>query len=440
MKVLIAAVVLRVLLLCVGAVQDSWSAVKYTDVDYHVFQDAARLVAGGRSPFGRATFRYTPLLAWLLAAANGKALFCASDVAAAWSIARINGLRLRSNNNNHSLEALLWALNPFVAVISTRGNAEALIAALVLAVVLLLMRGRVAAAALLFGLAVHLKVYAVIYALPLWFYIDHGNEPVPSTVKVQSRPQSRPKISSRSRSKSRSKKSTPSKTTRKPAFRLFTWNRVSFGAISAAVFFILGFLFYYMYGYEFLEHTYLYHVTRQDHRHNFSIYFYHLYLSATGISNVSTSDISSKLSGLVAFIPQLGVSTFVGVVAAYRGDIVFALFSQTFVFVMLNKVVTSQYFMWYLCFLPIILQDSDLVHKNPKKGLFLIGLWVLGQAVWLLNAYRLEHLGENTFRALHFAGIFFQLVNSYILVEITRAHKPQTITSTVDSIPRTKKE
>ncbi|KAJ3072235.1 hypothetical protein HDU99_002240 [Rhizoclosmatium hyalinum] len=87
--------------------------------------------------------------------------------------------KLSNTLYNFNLELALWALNPFVAVISTRGNAESIIAALVLLCIYLLKTKQTTLAALAFGLAVHLKVYAIIYALPLWLFIGTLQDPFP---------------------------------------------------------------------------------------------------------------------------------------------------------------------------------------------------------------------------------------------------------------------
>ena len=60
------AILLRLSLLGFGAIMDATQRVRFSDVDYAVYSDASALVLQGRSPFERATYRYTPLLAFLL--------------------------------------------------------------------------------------------------------------------------------------------------------------------------------------------------------------------------------------------------------------------------------------------------------------------------------------------------------------------------------------
>ena len=68
--------------------QDSMSEVKFTDVDYRVLTDAARHIYKDGSPYDRHTYRYTPLLAWMLipnvnvSPLFGKFLFCGFDIIA----------------------------------------------------------------------------------------------------------------------------------------------------------------------------------------------------------------------------------------------------------------------------------------------------------------------------------------------------------------------
>ena len=109
-------------------------------------------------------------------------------------------------------------------------------------------------------------------------------------------------------------------------------------------------------GYPFLYESYLYHLHRLDHRHNFSPYFYLTYLTYPAL-NLSTHPHVEPLSlwtrlihsPLVSFVPQMTLALGTGLAfGRRRQDQVFAWFVQTVVFVLFNKVCTSQ-----VCFLSV---------------------------------------------------------------------------------------
>lgn len=181
-----AAILLRVALLFYGRWQDANSPMKYTDIDYLVFTDAARFIADGRSPYERATYRYTPLLAWLLYPTTfdtqwipnsvwfdfGKALFSAGDIVTGWFIMRILIERQNMSTERALKYASLWLLNPMVANISTRGSSEGLLAVIVVALLWVVLQRRVRLAGVLLGIGVHFKIYPFIYAASIWWWLS----------------------------------------------------------------------------------------------------------------------------------------------------------------------------------------------------------------------------------------------------------------------------
>jgi Mannosyltransferase (PIG-M) len=153
---------------------------------------------------------------------------------------------------------------------------------------------------------------------------------------------------------------------------------------------------------------------------------------------------------------------------------------QTFAFVAFNKVITAQYFTWFAFLILLVLpvntenlkfkrkkSDADAyrnkferkieknvcekernyamenIEKYTEKriekinnnnstvtnvyfNIFLILLlWIFSLSFWLIQAYLLEFLGENTFLLLWYASILFHIVNSIIIVIIVLYFKEE---------------
>lgn len=126
-------------------------------------------------------------------------------------------------------------------------------------------------AALLYGLAVHWRLYPIIYALPLLrHYALQRRRPQPAWPAAASRPP----VAASPLAQRAWRAATAA------AAGLVSPAGAAFGALSGGLFLGLAAAFYAAYGHEFLHETYLYHAGRTDPRHNFSPYFYPAYLAS----------------------------------------------------------------------------------------------------------------------------------------------------------------
>ncbi|KAI6797213.1 glycosyltransferase family 50 protein [Hortaea werneckii] len=404
-----AAILLRLALLVYGRWQDSNSPVKYTDIDYLVFTDAARYVSIGRSPYDRATYRYTPLLAWLLYPTTwggpwfefGKCLFAFGDILTGFLIARFLREQAGFSKDKAMKYASIWLLNPMVANISTRGSSEGLVVAMVVPILLQALRGRIWICGFLLGVAVHVKIYPFIYAAAVFWWL--GPKAGGSFKKTES--------------------DSSHFSLEKTVLELVNKRRQSLVIASALAFTLLNGVMFYAYGMPFIKHTYLYHFTRLDHRHNFSVYNTVLHLNSAYPSQASDLRVES-----LAFIPQLLLAIVAIPLLCAKKDLAGTMLAQTFAFVTFNKVCTSQYFLWYMVFLPFYLPYSSFMSR-PKLGVSALVLWILGQAAWLQQGFELEFLAQSTFvPGLWLASASFYLINCWILgviVADVAAHVPQ---------------
>ena len=309
---------------------------KYTDIDYFVFTDAARFISRGLSPYARDTYRYTPLLAWMIYPttwpgtfwfSSGKVLFAVGDVVAGWMMYQIL-IQYRGMGKERALKfASIWLLNPMVATISTRGSSEGLLGVFVTALLWAVLAKRIVLAGAFLGFAVHFKIYPFIYAASIVWWLDESTIGGPKS-PVEDRPQ---------------------QSLMDKLLSFINAQRIMLAVASIVTFAVLNAVMYQMYGWPFLEHSYFYHLSRIDHRHNFSPYNTLLYLNSSPGGSQSTFELER-----LAFVPQLLLSAVMIPLALAKKDLPSTMLAQTFAFVAFNKVCTSQVSK------PFILQNSNL--------------------------------------------------------------------------------
>ncbi|KAF8643897.1 hypothetical protein AX16_008913 [Volvariella volvacea WC 439] len=447
--IILISVALRVGLILYSEWHDAHSVVKYTDIDYRVFSDAAgfvlhpdkpRLGGDGEGvnvnwpkgplvrwlpfnvgdPYMRETYRYTPLLAVLLTPNHwlhpsfGKYLFALCDILNGVMIYNLllcnilpGATKTKEESKatpappqlGHSAEAerlaTLYAtihlLNPLVFSISTRGSSESVLSLFVLGTLYAALKGSWNVAAVLLGVSTHWKIYPLIYGVACLGVVGSGGQ---SSSGINAY-----------------------------VGTLVNWRTVKFTLLSAGTFVLLGAGCYAIWGYPFLYESYLYHLHRLDHRHNFSPYFYLTYLTYPSPDAPASLSLWSKIlrSPLTSFVPQMTLSLGAGLLLGRKKqDLAFAWFVQTVVFVKFNKVCTSQYFLWYLLLLPLLLPSLSI---SPRKALLYGAVWIGTQALWLGEAYRLEFLGEDVFFGLWMRGLIYVAGNCWVLAGIMEGYR-----------------
>ncbi|EDW71401.1 GPI mannosyltransferase 1 [Drosophila virilis] len=425
---LLIAAILRLALIFYAHVQDTRSAVPYTDIDYNVVTDGARLALIGDTPFARHTYRYSPIMAYIqipnviLHPACGKLFYALFDLLLGiliYALVRFElqlqyqkeqkylqmkydkSMLIKSPHSHKEcketekiarISACFWLYNPLTAVISTRGNGDSVTSFFVLLSIYLLIKMDhqkskfliAFCAGLVHGFVIHLRLYPIVFSLT--YYLS---------------------LSDAASRKSRG------------LLQMIWPNKQQICLVLGTLLGLAAFTwtFYALYGWKYIYEAYFYHLIRKDVRHNFSLHFLLQYLS-----NAEGVDESNLILKLLVVVPQLILILYLSLsFGRFQQTLPFCAFSLAFVIVTYNSVVTSQYFIWYLALLPVCIKNFQRL--SLARCASLLVLWLCGQALWLLPAYLLEFKTWHTFYWIGIQSSVFFLINSYILSQLLRNYR-----------------
>lgn len=394
---LLWAVSIRLIVLLAGDLIDHYLyPLQFTDIDYHVFSDAALLISQGKSPYQVPTYRYPPVVAWLLVSNQYLHHCCGKVIFAIFDTLWVREVILLSSSirGNIAASSLPWnwicALNPISIYICCRGSSDAISNYFILLCLRMLLSSQILIAGGVLGFVIYLRVYPIIYLPAFALYL------------------------------------------------LFQPNKTLFSNLSNVVKLIAAVIMsagmwtlvsYLAYGQEYLGQAILYHFQREDHRHNFSIHYLSIYFKKSQAmmfeecGNKQCDDVNHDDFNVIAFLIKLlpllcQACLMLIVIFIYAlKNLAKCMLLQTMIFVAFNKVITGQYFLWYFALVPLVCHD---ILTRYKDYILTSIIWIFALCLWLLQAYRLEFLGQNTFIEIYFASIIFLFANIYCIHTVAK--------------------
>lgn len=354
-----------------------------------------------------------------------------------------NNFKSKKENKNllevtADIAMISWLYNPLTIAVGTRGNCDSIAGTLVLLTLYYLQnKKKYFTAGVIHGLSIHFRLYPVIYSLTFFMYLSRfsfystedrrkrkaGQKSIENNVKNKQIKNAENNLIQKSQfAQNNVVPYTDHTNERKTIFKkeyLFylipNFNQLKLISGCLLSLSCLTFVFYNLFGFKFLYEAYIFHFIRKDTRHNFSMYFYLLYLTAW-VKNIGIWQkvliVLPQTVLIVVFSVRYGLNKF---------SLNFSILVQTIVMVIYNSVLTSQYFVWIMTILPLCLWQI----KMPiKKAIILLSIWFIAQAVWLLPAYLLEFQGENTFLFIWTQGVSFFCANIAILGRLIMYFQP----------------
>ncbi len=138
---------------------------------------------------------------------------------------------------------------------------------------------------------------------------------------------------------------------------------------------------------------------------------------------------ASFLTGLITFVPQFALIFLVSFKFSKK-DLPFTWLLLTMIFVTFNKVVTAQYFLWYISLLPLSIPNIML---SRKRICFLIGAWFASELHWNFWSGVLEVGGTNCFYMLWIATVVFFFTNISIIVQLISSYNLTDAGKTIET-------